>query len=147
MKVRYIADSQISLSGVTKSGATLHIVFTARTDGRSQYYTDNPEVIYALEHHKLYGRLFKRDALYAAEMKQREQARAKAAKAEQKKEGAAETPAKTKPAAKPVTVKVSDMGQAKDYLARRFEIPRSNLKSKTAIIAAAAERNVTFQGL
>lgn len=51
MKKHYKSKTAISINVVLKSKKSMHIAFTAQSDGSSVYTTDNPDVQYALEHH------------------------------------------------------------------------------------------------
>ena len=59
MKKLYKSRSSISVNVVLRSKKSLHISFTAQSDGSSVYATDNEEEQYALEHHYKYGKLFR----------------------------------------------------------------------------------------
>ena len=59
MKKLYKSRSSISVNVVLRSKKSMHISFTAQSDGSSVYATDSEEEQYALEHHYKYGKLFK----------------------------------------------------------------------------------------
>lgn len=133
MKKHYKSKTAISINVVLKSKKSMHIAFTAQSDGSSVYTTDNPDVQYALEHHYKYGKLFK---LVSTEseadikaMQEAEEAAANEKKDEIRK------------------VSVSDLAAAKDFLADTFGISRTSLRSEKAIMEAAKANNIEFEGL
>ena len=126
----YKSKTSIAINVVLKSKKNMHVAFTAQSDGSSVFSTDNPDVQYALEHHYKYGKLFK---LFYTE-----------------KEG---EPSKSKPENKNTnkqemsTVHVSDLSDAKDYLATTFGISRTSLRTSDAIISTAKSHNIVFEGI
>lgn len=133
MKKHYKSKTAISINVVLKSKKSMHIAFTAQSDGSSVYTTDNPDVQYALEHHYKYGKLFKLVSTESEEdikaKKEAEEAAANEKKDEIRK------------------VSVSDLAAAKDFLADTFGISRTSLRSEKAIMEAAKANNIEFEGL
>ena len=106
MKKHYKSKTAISINVVLKSKKSMHIAFTAQSDGSSVYTTDNPDVQYALEHHYKYGKLFKLVSTESeADIKAKKEA--EEAAANEKKDEIRK-------------VSVSDLAAAKDFLARRY---------------------------
>ena len=133
MKKHYKSKTAISINVVLKSKKSMHIAFTAQSDGSSVYTTDNPDVQYALEHHYKYGKLFKLVSTESeADIKANQEAE-KAAANEKKDEIR--------------KVSVSDLAAAKDFLADTFGISRTSLRSKKSIMKAAKANNIEFEGL
>ena len=133
MKKHYKSKTSISINVVLKSKKSMHIAFTAQSDGSSVYTTDNPDVQYALEHHYKYGKLFKLvNTESEADIKAKKEAE-KAAANEKKDEIR--------------KVSVSDLASAKDFLADTFGISRTSLRSEKAIMEAAKANNIEFEGL
>lgn len=133
MKKHYKSKTAISINVVLKSKKSMHIAFTAQSDGSSVYTTDNPDVQYALEHHYKYGKLFKLVSTESeADIKAKQEAE-KAAANEKKDEIR--------------KVSVSDLAAAKDFLADTFGISRTSLRSEKSIIEAAKAHNIEFEGL
>ena len=133
MKKHYKSKTSISINVVLKSKKSMHIAFTAQSDGSSVYTTDNPDVQYALEHHYKYGKLFKLvNTESEADIKAKKEAE-KAAANEKKDEIR--------------KVSVSDLAAAKDFLADTFGISRTSLRSEKAIMEAAKANNIEFEGL
>ena len=133
MKKHYKSKTAISINVVLKSKKSMHIAFTAQSDGSSVYTTDNPDVQYALEHHYKYGKLFKLVSTESeADIKAKKEA--EEAAANEKKDEMRK-------------VSVSDLGAAKDFLANTFGISRTSLRSTKSIIEAAKAHNIEFEGL
>ena len=133
MKKHYKSKTAISINVVLKSKNSMHIAFTAQSDGSSVYTTDNPDVQYALEHHYKYGKLFKLVSTESeADIKAKKEAE-EAATNEKKDEIR--------------KVSVSDLASAKDFLADTFGISRTSLRSEKAIMEAAKAHNIEFEGL
>lgn len=129
----YKSKSTISINAVLKSKKSVHITFTAQSDGSSVYVTDNEDIQYALEHHYKFGKLFK---LVETEPVSKEKA------GTQPQSG--DTPTQDSKIRK---VKISDLSAAKDYLADTFGISRTSLRSEKSILAAAQEHGIEFDGL
>lgn len=133
MKKHYKSKTSISINVVLKSKKSMHIAFTAQSDGSSVYTTDNPDVQYALEHHYKYGKLFKLVSTESeADIKAKKEA--EEAAANEKKDEIRK-------------VSVSDLAAAKDFLADTFGISRTSLRSEKAIMEAAKANNIEFEGL
>ena len=133
MKKHYKSKTSISINVVLKSKKSMHIAFTAQSDGSSVYTTDNPDVQYALEHHYKYGKLFKLVSTESeADIKAKKEA--EEAAANEKKDEIRK-------------VSVSDLASAKDFLADTFGISRTSLRSEKAIMEAAKAHNIEFEGL
>ncbi|MDN0078420.1 hypothetical protein QVO32_03205 [Bacteroides gallinaceum] len=133
MKKHYKSKTAISINVVLKSKKSMHIAFTAQSDGSSVYTTDNPDVQYALEHHYKYGKLFKLVSTESeADIKAKKEA--EEAAANEKKDEIRK-------------VSVSDLAAAKDFLADTFGISRTSLRSEKAIMEAAKAHNIEFEGL
>lgn len=64
---KYIAKTNVSVNVVLSNGTNCHITFSAVTGGGSVFYTDDAEVIKALESHYKYGKLFRADSNYISE--------------------------------------------------------------------------------
>ena len=111
----------------------MHISFTSQSDGSSVYATENEEEQYALEHHYKYGKLFKLDS-------KEDESVIESTGANEVNGAEAEREEMRK-------VKISDIAAAKDYLADTFGITRTSLRSERAIMEAAKEHNIEFEGL
>ena len=129
---QYKSKTAISVNVVLPSKKSIHIAFAAPSDGSSVYVTDNANIQYALEHHYKYGKLFR---LVDAR--------------DDKEEPESHNPETTdeNPESKIRTVEVSDLAAAKDFLADTFGISRTSLRSEKAILSAAQEHGIKFDGL
>lgn len=129
----YKSKTSIAINVVLKSKKNMHVAFTPQSDRSSVYTTDNPDVQYALEHHYKYGELFKLVSTESeADIKAKKEA--DEAAANEKKDEIRK-------------VSVSDLAAAKDFLADTFGISRTSLRSEKAILAAAKEHHIEFEGL
>lgn len=66
---KYIAKTNVSINVVLASGANRHVSFSPLTGGSSVFYTDDPDLIQAMERHYKFGTLFRVDTTYVAETK------------------------------------------------------------------------------
>lgn len=130
MKKIYKSRTAISINVVLKNKKSMHIAFTAQSDGSSVYTSDNTDVQHALEHHYKYGKLFR----LVAEEKQEE-------------DGSVEHQAAAEEGAGLRRVAVSDAGAAKDFLADTFGVSRTSLRSVRSIMEAASAHGIEFEGL
>lgn len=172
---KYIAKTNVSINVVLSNGTNCHIAFSAVTGGGSVFYTDDAEVIRALETHYKYGKLFRADPHYVSEkrpakpaLKQKRSVEAKAG--ENLKQEEAQTSHSTEvensdnemepePAAESETeenedennglktIVVSDPDAAKSYLAEHFGYSRTKIKTLKAIKEAAAANGIEFDGI
>lgn len=133
MKKIYKSRTAISINVVLKNKKSMHIAFTAQSDGSSVYTTDNADVQHALEHHYKYGKLFKLESVdddtEAKADKEDTEAKTETSKDEMRK------------------VSVSDAGAAKDFLADTFGVSRTSLRSVRSIMEAASAHGIEFEGL
>ncbi|MCD8295369.1 MAG: hypothetical protein LUE27_09035 [Clostridia bacterium] len=129
----YRSGTTVSVNIALPSGRSRHISFNALSNGTSVYTTSDEAVQKGLESHARYGRLFTLvSAANTPKPKAPKQAAGNGADASAKKV---------------IKVPVSDWGTAKDYVADRFGVSRSALKSHAQIVAAAARNGVEFTGL
>ena len=115
----------VQLSG----GGNTHVSFSPLTGGGSVYYTDNEQLIDALERHPKFGRLFKVDPTFVDK-----------SVVEEKKVAEEKKPSVN-------VVKVAAWDDAKEYLVETYGISRTKLRSHVAIEAAAAAHNIKFEGI
>lgn len=64
---RYIAKTNVSINIVLSNGKNRHVTFDPLTGGGSVFYTDDPDIIEAMERHYKYGTLFRTDRKFIAE--------------------------------------------------------------------------------
>lgn len=131
---KYQAGSDLAFS-VMVGNERMRIVFEGKTMGSSVYMTRDPKVQKAIESHYWF-----KDKFFLAEsIDEKKEA------AEVKKKAAAKT--KKKVADEKKTHVVTDIEDAKDYLAETFSVSRSKMKTKEDILAIAKEKGVELEGL
>ena len=143
---KYIAKTNISINVVLRSGVNRHIAFDALTSGGSVFYTEDPEIQWALERHYKFGKLFH----LSPESIDENNARYNGGPACAAKENEATTTTGNENATeteglKPVVV--SDPDSAKAYLADHFGISRTKLKTIKAIKDVAEANGIVFEGI
>ena len=131
---KYQAGTDLAFS-VMVGDERMRIVFEGKTMGCSVYMTRDTKVQKAIESHYWY-----KDKFFLAEsVDEKKEA------AEDKKKAAAK--AKKKMADEKKTHVVTDVEDAKDYLAEIFGVSRSKMKTKEDILAIAKEKGVELEGL
>lgn len=131
---KYQAGTDLAFS-VMVGDERMRIVFEGKTMGSSVYMTRDPKVQKAIESHYWFN-----DKFFLAEsIDEKKEA------AEAKKKAAAK--AKKKVADEKKTHIVTDVEDAKDYLAETYGVSRSNMKTKEEILAIAQEHGVELEGL
>ena len=130
----YQAGTDLAFS-VMVGNERVRIVFEGKTTGSSVYMTRDPKLQKAIESHYWFN-----DKFFLAEsVDEKKEA------AEAKKKAAAK--AKKKVADEKKTHVVTDVEDAKDYLAETFGVSRSKMKTKEDILAIAKEKGVELEGL
>ena len=113
----------------------MRILFEGKSTGSSVYMTRDPKVQKAIESHYWFN-----DKFFLVEsIDEKKEA------AEAKKKAAAK--AKKKVADEKKTHVVTDVEDAKDYLAETYAVSRSKMKTKEDILAIANEKGVELEGL
>lgn len=131
---KYQAGSDLAFS-VMVGNERMRIVFEGKTMGSSVYMTRDPKVQKAIESHYWF-----KDKFFLAEsIDEKKEA------ADVKKKAAAKT--KKKVADEKKTHSVTDVEDAKDYLAETYGVSRSKMKTKEDILAIAKEKGVELEGL
>ena len=131
---KYQAGSDLAFS-VMVGNERMRIVFEGKTMGNSIYMTRDPKVQKAIESHYWF-----KDKFFLVEsIDEKKEA------AEAKKKAAAK--AKKKVADEKKTHIVTDVEDAKEYLAETFGVSRSKMKTKDDILAIAKEKGVELEGL
>lgn len=123
---KYQAGTDLAFS-VMVGDERMRIVFEGKTMGSSVYMTRDPKVQKAIESHYWFN-----DKFFLVES------------IDEKKEAAE---AKKKVADEKKTHIVTDVEDAKDYLAEAFGVSRSKMKTKEDILAIAKEKGVELEGL
>lgn len=143
MTKSYKSFTQVAFSVILPGGSSKRISFSPRTGGGSVFITDDERLQKAIERHPGFGSKFflEKDSTPAPVI-------ATAPKPEpvetEPKTEAAAAPAKDNPTKE---IPFTNLSDAKEYLARHFEIPRTQLRSKEAIKRYAAMNNVIFTGI
>ena len=138
---KYQAGSDLAFS-VMVGNERMRIIFEGRSMGSSVYMTRDPKVQKAIESHYWFN-----DKFFLVESidEKKEAAEAKKKAAEAKKKAAAK--AKKKVADEKKTHIVTDVEDAKEYLAETFGVSRSKMKTKEDILCIAKEKGVELEGL
>lgn len=131
---KYQAGSDLAFS-VMVGNERMRIVFEGKTMGCSVYMTRDPKVQKAVESHYWF-----KDKFFLVETVDE-----KKETAEVKKKAAAKT--KKNVADEKKTHSVTDVEDAKDYLAETFGVSRSKMKTKEDILEIAKEKGVELEGL
>ena len=131
---KYQAGTDLAFS-VMVGNERMRIVFKGKSVGCSVYMTRDPKVQKAIESHYWFN-----DKFFLVEsIDEKKEA------AEAKKKAAAK--AKKKVADEKKTHVVTDVEDAKDYLAETYGVSRSKMKTKEDILAIAKEKGVELEGL
>ena len=131
---KYQAGTDLAFS-VMVGNERMRINFEGKTMGCSVYMTRDPKVQKAVESHYWF-----KDKFFLVETVDE-----KKETAEVKKKAAAKT--KKNVADEKKTHSVTDVEDAKDYLAETFGVSRSKMKTKDDILAIAKEKGVELEGL
>lgn len=143
----YKANTNISINVVLPSSRkNLHIAFVPMSDGSSVFSTDNEEIQKGIECHYKFGSLFR--FVGASNAKKPKHA---SGKADMGNENASQIDTEETDGNEgngTVTkVPVTDLSSAKDYLADKFGISRTSLRSAKAIMEQAALHGIEFEGI
>lgn len=131
---KYQAGTDLAFS-VMVGNERMRINFEGKTMGCSVYMTRDPKVQKAIESHYWFN-----DKFFLVEsIDEKKEA------AEAKKKAAAKNKKKVADEKKPHSV--TDVEDAKDYLAEIFGVSRSKMKTKEEILAIAKEKGVKLEGL
>ena len=134
MYKKYQAGTDLSFS-VMVGNERVRVVFEGKTMGCSIYGTRDEKLQKAIESHYWFN-----DKFFLVEsIDEKKEA------AEAKKKAAAK--AKKKVADEKKTHVVTDVEDAKDYLADTYSVSRSKMKTKEDILAIAKEKGVELEGL
>lgn len=131
---KYQAGTDLAFS-VMVGNERMRIIFDGKTMGSSIYMTRDQKVQKAIESHYWFNdKFFLVESIdekkEAAEAKKKATAKAKKKVADEKK-----------------THVVTDVEDAKDYLAETYGVSRSKMKTKEDILAIANEKGVELEGL
>ena len=144
----YKSRTCIAINVVLASKKNRHISFEPCTDGSSTFTTTSSDIQDAIEKHYNYNKLFFLESSIVEKEDEK-----KSEKTTETGDGVDEPtgddePKDTKPTGDDVKkVDISDIEAAKDYIADTFNISRTLLRSKKAIIEQAKAHNIEFVGL
>ena len=144
----YKANTNISINVVLPgSKKNLHIAFVPLSDGSSVFSTENEEKEEGKERYHEFGCPFRFGG--AAETTKPRNGPGKAQKKEESAPEEAEGTGENGESEEGTTVKVTvtDLASAKDYLADKFGISRTLLRSTKAIMEQAAAHGIEFEGI
>lgn len=175
MLKKYQSKSSISLSVLMNTGKSVHVSFDSLTGGGSIFYTDDEELQEALAKHHKYGRLFKEVELVkpVAEpapkkkpvVKEEEvedvedidevddtedevdETEYETTEDEATEENAKEVQEQEAPVATGKQIHVTNLEDAKNYLADNLGVSRTKLRSKKAILEVAEANGIVFVGI
>lgn len=143
MTKNYKSYTQVAFSVTLPGGGTKRISFSPRTGNGSVFITDDERIQKAIESHPNFGKKF--FLVGASNVATVAAIASEPAPAPANPE--AESSAAPAPDNAPKEVPFTNLSDAKEYLARHFEIPRTQLRSKDAIRKYAAMNNVIFVGI
>ena len=172
----YKANTNVSINVVLASKKNLHITFTPLSDGSSVYSTDNEDIQKAIESHYRFGSLFRLIGLSEdkktsnkaiqsnGKRKSTDSNKEKKVTKENGKEDEEsndenpeevisetdsddEVSEESDADGNMMKIHVTDIASAKDYLADRFGISRTSMRSTKAIIEQAAAHGIEFEGI
>ena len=126
----YKANTHIALNVILPNGKNIHVSFMGHSDGSSSFSTDNEELQQSLEKHYRFNQLFFLDR----EVKEAHTEKDTVKNMVQQK-------------AEYRQVEVSDLADAKNYIADNFEVSRTLLRSKTSIVEYGRLHGVEFVGI
>lgn len=137
----YKANTNVSINVVLASKKNLHISFVPLSDGSSTFTTDNEYIMKAIESHYNFGKLFRlqkvsETAKATETTKTTEEDRDKGDSGNSNDNGNSGELEK---------VTVSDYGAAKDYLADKFGVSRTAMRSVKAITEQALAHGIEFE--
>lgn len=147
MKKTYTSTSEVHLSLQLAEGQRRRVSFRPKSGGGSTYSTSDPAEQNALERHHYFNRVFTLSVVSGegrqpvGRLASSPKPSGSVAKAGGTVSSAEENGSKLQ------AVKVSCADDAKDYLADKFGLSRTKLRSKSAILAAAKEHGIEFVGI
>lgn len=144
----YKSNTHVSINVVLPSRKNLHITFSPLSNGGSTFTTDQEEIIRAIESHYNFGRLFRIESTIdntGGEEGGFDTEEGNGTNETNEDKGTVAHGDDTKSGLK--QVHVSDLASAKDYLADKFGISRTSLRSQKAILEQAIANGIEFVGL
>lgn len=131
-KKKYRAGTDLSISVLLENGNSLRVKFSPISNGKSVYTTEDKEIQNAIEKHHLFGDLIiveSETEIVTPDVNSEEE------------------PAEEVKDTEHTVIKVDSPDDAKDYLAEKFGISRTKMRSIESIQRIALEHNIVFEGL
>lgn len=164
---KYLANTAVSVSVILPNGKSTRISFSSLSNGTSVFYTDDKDIQWGLEHHYKFGKLFRlvedtgeKKNIVSKKPTSKQNTEAVPAEAPAPADETVEELAAQEDSADDTDsddesaqespyreVTVSDMDDAKDYLAEHYDVVRTKLKSEESIREAALAFGVVFKYL
>ena len=123
---KFTSKSHVALSVPLEKG-NAHISFIEKTGQGSVFYTDNEKLAKAMRKHPKFGKLFREEEIK-----------------EEAKEEVPDAPDITDDGTKQPEVSFSNNEDAKEYLADRFGVSRSKLRTRQEMEEVAKTNNLTI---
>lgn len=123
---KFTSKSHVALSVPLEKG-NAHISFIEKTGQGSVFYTDNEKLAKAMRKHPKFGKLFREEEIK-----------------EEAKEEVSDAPDITDGGTKQPEVSFSNNEDAKEYLADRFGVSRSKLRTRQEMEEVAKANNLTI---
>ena len=123
---KFTSKSHVALSVPLEKG-NAHISFIEKTGQGSVFYTDNEKLAKAMRKHPKFGKLFREEEIK-----------------EEAKEEVSDAPDITDDGTKQPEVSFSNNEDAKEYLADRFGVSRSKLRTRQEMEEVAKTNNLTI---
>ena len=123
---KFTSKSHVALSVPLEKG-NAHISFIEKTGQGSVFYTDNEKLAKAMRKHPKFGKLFREEEIK-----------------EETKEEVPDAPDITDNGTKQPEVSFSNNEDAKEYLADRFGVSRSKLRTRQEMEEVAKANNLTI---
>lgn len=123
---KFTSKSHVALSVPLEKG-NAHISFIEKTGQGSVFYTDNEKLAKAMRKHPKFGKLFREEEIK-----------------EEAKEEVPDAPDITDDGTKQPEVSFSNNEDAKEYLADRFGVSRSKLRTRQEMEEVAKANNLTI---
>lgn len=142
MLKKYKAKSCISISVMLATGGNTHISFNPVTGGGSVYYTENEKIQAGLEGHPKYGKLFTLEETVADATGTTAKAVVPQPTTEEGTQQDAESASDGEDTSGVYELKAACNDDAKDYLADKFGVSRSKMRSRQDIEKVAEDNGV-----
>ena len=136
MVKEYRSKSTIGITINLPNGGTRRVSFSGNSEGKSVFYTDDKMVQEALERHARFGSLF-----YLVEKPK------KPSKPAAPKRSTEDSSAPAEASDKIIHLPFVNLSDAKEYLADRFGVSRTRLRTREDIRKYATLNGVMFDGI